>query len=76
MKTVDQRLNELEQAVNTIPSAILNMLMAVVSSLNKLESLDKQALRDELEDLKTVQIRNGNQAQYLELIDRVIERLS
>ncbi|AMS13134.1 hypothetical protein A3218_01940 [Pseudomonas chlororaphis] len=76
MKTVDQRLHELEQAVNTIPSAILNMLMAVVSSLNKLESLDKEALRNELEDLKSVQIRNGNQVQYVELIDHVLARLS
>ncbi|PXX59528.1 hypothetical protein SAMN05660489_04553 [Pseudomonas sp. LAMO17WK12:I10] len=76
MKTVDQRLHELEQAVNTIPSAILNMLMAVVSSLNKLEPLDKEALRNELEDLKSVQIRNGNQVQYVELIDHVLARLS
>ncbi len=34
MQTVDQRLQALEQGVNTVPSAMLNALLAVVTVLN------------------------------------------
>jgi hypothetical protein len=76
MQTVDQRLQALEQAVNTLPSAILNALLAVVTALNKQDSIDKAALHKDLEELKSVQIENGNHAQYQQIISLVQSRVS
>lgn len=76
MQTVDQRLQALEQAMNSIPSAVLNALLAVVSALNKQDTIDKAALKRELEELKSVHIENGNSAAYQDIISLVQSRIS
>ena len=76
MQTVDQRLQALEQAANSIPSAILNALLAVVTALNNQDSIDKAALHKDLEELKSVQIENGNPAAYQQIISLVQSRIS
>ncbi|AOX08660.1 hypothetical protein D3C76_1077490 [compost metagenome] len=76
MQTVDQRLHTIEQALNTFPSAILNALLALTSAIEKQGTIDKAALKQELEELKSVQIENGNQAQYQQIISLVQSRIS
>lgn len=76
MQTIDQRLQVIEQALNTMSSAILNALLAVTTAIDKQGSIDKAALRDELEELKSVQIENGNQSQYQQIISLVQSRIS
>lgn len=61
MQTIDQRVVVLEQAANTISAVTINALLAIITSISKLESLDKQALKAELESLKDVHVQNGNQ---------------
>lgn len=76
MQTVDQRIRDLEQALNAYPSAILNSLLAVVSSLNDKDLIDKKALKKELEEVKQVKIENGNQELYESVITMVLSRIS
>lgn len=76
MQTLDQRLHAVEQALNTYPSAILNALLALTSAIDKQSSIDKEALKKELEELKSVHIENGNQAQYQQVISLVQSRIS
>lgn len=68
MQTVDQRLAALEQATNTISAATLNALGSIIKTVTKLDSVDRQALWDDLEGAKSVHIENGNQANYLQII--------
>lgn len=76
MRTVDQRIQALEQAMNTVPSALLNAVLAIVSAINNQHSIDKKALKAELEELKSVHIENGNQKMYEEILTMVLSRLS
>ncbi|MDD1130483.1 hypothetical protein [Pseudomonas shahriarae] len=76
MQTVDQRIQALEQAMNAVPSALLNAVLAIVSALNNQDSIDKKALKAELEELKSVHIENGNQKMYEEILTMVLSRLS
>ncbi|TDJ77244.1 hypothetical protein E2H86_08665 [Pseudomonas putida] len=76
MQTVDQRLQALEQAANSVPFAVLNALLAVVTALNKQNSIDKAALKHELEELKSITIENGNSAAYKDIISLVQSRIS
>ncbi|UST66001.1 hypothetical protein NF673_09690 [Pseudomonas moraviensis] len=76
MQTIDQRVVVLEQAANTISAVTINALLAIITSISKLESLDKQALKAELESLKDVHVQNGNQAQYSDIISLLQQRIS
>jgi plasmid replication initiation protein len=76
MQTIDQRVVVLEQAANTISAVTINALLAIITSISKLESLDKQALKAELESLKAVHVQNGNQAQYSDIISLLQQRIS
>lgn len=76
MQTLDQRLLSLEQAMNTVPSAILNAVMAIVSALDKQDSINKPLLKQELEELKLVQIENGNQKMYEDILTMIESRIS
>lgn len=76
MQTVDQRLHALEQNMNSVPFAVLNALLAVVTALNKQSSIDKAALKHELEELKSITIENGNSAAYKDIISLVQSRIS
>ncbi|GHS80331.1 hypothetical protein PAGU2196_11650 [Pseudomonas sp. PAGU 2196] len=75
MKTLDQRVVELEQALNSVGSALQNTLMAVVTSLNNQPDFDRIALQNELEEIKGVHIENGNQRLYTDAISMVQDRL-
>ena len=76
MQTIDQRVAALEQAANSVSAVTINALMAIIRSISKIDSLDKQALKAELEDLKTVQVQNGNQAQYTDILTLLQSRIS
>lgn len=76
MQTVEERLNAIEQALNTLPTALLNGLLAVTTAIDKQGSIDKAALKQELEELKFVQIENGNQAEYQKVLSLVQSRIS
>lgn len=76
MKTIDQRIVEIEQSLNSVSAALQNTIMAVVTALNEQPGFDRSALKQELEDLKGVQIQGGNQQLYLDSISMVQERLS
>ena len=76
MQTIDQRVAALEQAANSVSAVTINALMASIRSISKIDSLDKQALKAELEDLKTVQVQNGNQAQYTDILTLLQSRIS
>lgn len=75
MQNVENRLAQLEQAANTVSAATLNALAAIINSVTKLDSLDRQALRDELESFKATQIQNGNQAEYLRMLTYLQSRI-
>ncbi|MCO7634138.1 hypothetical protein NJF54_20150 [Pseudomonas guariconensis] len=68
MKTIDQRLAILEQATNTTGSLTVNALGALARAITRLDSVDRQALWDDLQALKDVHIQNGNQDQYHQMI--------
>ncbi|MBP5948260.1 MULTISPECIES: hypothetical protein [unclassified Pseudomonas] len=76
MQTIDQRVAALEQTANSVSAVTINALMAIIRSISKIDSLDKQALKAELEDLKTVQVQNGNQAQYTDILTLLQSRIS
>jgi hypothetical protein len=76
MQTIDQRIVALEQAVNAVSAVTINALLAIITSVSKLESFDKDALKTELENLKLVRVENGNQAQYSEIITLLQSRIS
>ena len=76
MQTIDQRLVALEQATNSVSALTVNVLLAIVASVSKLESFDKNALKAELEDLKSVQVENGNQTMYSEILTLLQSRIS
>ncbi|WP_080224014.1 hypothetical protein [Pseudomonas syringae] len=76
MQTADQRLTALEQATNSLLSASTNALSAIVKTVSQLESVDRETLREDLEQLKTVQIQNGNQAIYSEFLSIVQSNIS
>jgi hypothetical protein len=76
MQTIDQRVVVLEQAANTISAVTINALLAIITSVTKLDSVDKQALKAELEDLKSVEVQNGNQEQYAGIISLLQSRIS
>ena len=75
MKTLDQRVVELEQALNSVGTALQNTLMAVVTTLNNQPNFDRSALQNELEEIKRIHIENGNQRLYSDSISMVQERL-
>jgi len=62
--------------MNSVPFAVLNALLAVVTALNKQSSIDKAALRHELEELKSITIENRNAAAYKDIISLVQSRIS
>lgn len=76
MQTIDQRVAALEQTANSVSAVTINALMAIIRSISKIDSLDNQALKAELEDLKTVQVQNGNQAQYTDILSLLQSRIS
>ncbi|WP_122501467.1 hypothetical protein [Pseudomonas viridiflava] len=76
MLPIDQRVVALEQAVNSVSAVTINVLLAIITSISKLDSFDKDALKIELENLKQVQIPNGNQAQYFEILTLLQSRIS
>ena len=76
MQTIDQRVVVLEQAANTISAVTINALLAIITSVTKLDSVDKKALKAELEDLKSVEVQNGNQEQYAGIISLLQSRIS
>lgn len=75
MKTLDQRVVELEQGLNSVGSALQNTLMAVVTVLNKQPDFDRRALQNELDEIKAIHIENGNQRLYADAISMVQDRL-
>ncbi|AXH55500.1 hypothetical protein ACDH60_24305 [Pseudomonas ficuserectae] len=76
MQTIDQRIVALEQATNSVSAVTINALLAIITSISKLDSFDKNALKAELETLKLVQVQNGNQAQYSEILTLFQSRIS
>jgi hypothetical protein len=76
MQTIDQRVVALEQAANAVSAVTINALLAIITSISKLDSFDKNALNTELENLKLVRVENGNQAQYSEIISLLQSRIS
>lgn len=75
MQNVEHRLAQLEQAANTVSAATLNALAAIINSVTKLESVDRQALRDDLESFKATQVQNGNQAEYVRMLSFLQSRI-
>ena len=68
MQTLDQRLVALEQATNTLSAATINAIGSVIKTVTQLESVDRKALWDDLQALKEVQVENGDQGNYLQII--------
>ena len=68
MQTLDQRLVALEQATNTLSAATINAIGSVIKTVTQLESVDRKALWDDLQALKEVQVKNGHQGNYLQII--------
>jgi hypothetical protein len=75
MQNVEHRLAQLEQAANTVSAATLNALAAIISAVTKLESVDRQSLREELETFKAIQLQNGNQAEYVRMLSHLQSRI-
>ncbi|WP_460137928.1 hypothetical protein [Pseudomonas sp. S2_A10] len=76
MQNVEHRLAQLEQAANTVSAVTLNALGAVINATTKLDSVDRQALWDELESYKATQIQGGSQANYLDMLSFLQSRIS
>ncbi|KRP44054.1 hypothetical protein [Pseudomonas poae] len=76
MQTVDQRLVALEQSANTMAAATLNALGSIIKVVSKLDSVDRQALWDDLEGAKSVQVENGHQANYLQIMSILQSNIS
>nr|WP_315446142.1 hypothetical protein [uncultured Pseudomonas sp.] len=76
MQTVDERLAALEQAANTISAATLNAMGAVIKAVTKLDTVDRQALWDDLEGAKSVSVQNGNQTNYLQILSLFQKNIS
>ncbi|KGF63618.1 hypothetical protein LT42_17055 [Pseudomonas lutea] len=75
MQNIEHRLSQLEQAANTVSATTLNVLGAIISSITKLESIDRQALRDDLESFKAIQILNGSQEEYQRMLTFLQSRI-
>lgn len=76
MISIEQRVAVLESIVNTTPTAVMNVALEILSTLNNCESVDKEDLKRRLEDLRDVTIENGNMKAYNELISLAVSRLS
>ena len=76
MQDVEHRLAQLEQAANTVSAVTLNALGAIINATTKLESVDRQALWDELESYKATQVQGGSQANYLDMLSFLQSRIS
>lgn len=76
MLSLDQRLAVLENAVNTIPTAIMNVVLEILTELDSIEGIDKAGLKSRLEGLRDIHIENGNKKAYNDLIDLALTRLS
>lgn len=76
MQNVENRLAALEQAANTVSAVTLNTLGAIINSVTKLESIDRQALWENLESFKATQVQGGNQANYLDMLTFLQSRIS
>ncbi|QZI68669.1 hypothetical protein K5F93_19980 [Pseudomonas protegens] len=68
MKTLDQRVLELEQAANSTASAATNAIGSLIRAVTNLPEINRQALWDDLESVKSLQIQNGNQVMYVEML--------
>ena len=68
MQTLDQRLAAIEQATNSLSAATINAIGSLIKTVTQLDSVDRKALWDDLEALKEVQVQNGNQGSYLQII--------
>lgn len=68
MQTLDQRLAAIEQATNSLSAATINAIGSLIKTVTQLESVDRKALWEDLEALKEVQVQNGNQGSYLQII--------
>lgn len=75
MESIDQRIVALEQATNSVSAITINALLAIIASISKLESFDNSAFKAELENLKSVQVENGNQTMYSEIITLLQSRI-
>ena len=75
MQNVEHRLAQLEQSANTVSAVTLNTLGAIISAVTKLEAVDRQALRDDLESYKATQIQNGSQAEYVKMLSFLQSRI-
>ncbi|MCG8291970.1 MULTISPECIES: hypothetical protein [Pseudomonas] len=76
MQTVEHRLAALEQAANTVSAVTLNALGAIINAVTKLDSVDRQALWDDLESYKATQIQGGSQANYLDMLNFLQSKVS
>ena len=68
MQTLDQRLAAIEQATKSLSAATINAIGSLIKTVTQLDSVDRKALWDDLEALKEVQVQNGNQGSYLQII--------
>ena len=75
MQNVEHRLAQLEQSANTVSAVTLNTLGAIISAATKLEAVDRQALREDLESYKATQIQNGSQAEYVKMLSFLQSRI-
>lgn len=75
MQNVEHRLAQLEQSANTVSAVTLNTLGAIISAVTKLEAVDRQALREDLESYKATQIQNGSQAEYVKMLSFLQSRI-
>lgn len=76
MQNVEHRLAQLEQAANTVSAVTLNAPGAIINATTKLETVDRQALWDELESYKATQVQGGSQANYLDMLSFLQSRIS
>ena len=75
MQNIEHRLAQLEQSANTVSAVTLNTLGAIISAVTKLEAVDRQALREDLESYKATQIQNGSQAEYVKMLSFLQSRI-
>lgn len=75
MQNIEHRVAQLEQSANTVSAVTLNTLGAIISAVTKLEAVDRQALREDIESYKAIQIQNGSQAEYVKMLSFLQSRI-
>lgn len=76
MQTVEQRLAALEQAMNTLPSTLMNVTSHIIDVLVRQPSFDREEFRQNLEDLKNINIQGGNARLNEDVINFFLQNLS